>query len=476
MQVSGMLTCSILWAQDDPGCCDSPERPYPETGWCHTGSHRVTAELGSLSHGMWHPGDPARPLPPAKSIRIAAGTQRRSTEAGSPRTPHRAPAAMRCARCGTAAAGGAPGYISRHVVAAPPFRRPAPAHARGKLPPAPRPRHRAGQPRSPPPPLRSPGTAPGGPALPLLRESNRCGTAPHPAAAIPTPGPLPVPITVPPPRSAPPPPPAPRLPPARPPPPAPQQPERRAGTTPRSHRGSPAATGPNQATDAGGARPYRAHAAARPFPPHRVGPRRRRRAAPGQQPVPIPVNARPSAQCHRRCCRVNESLEVGGGWHRLSPPPPRSASRRLRAPQRFAPVPAPGAAGALGTHKHECTPMHNNAHTCRSMHTRAHAAHRLVGPTQAHARKRGHVWATQAQASSDGACTHMHLFTPSSSTAQHGTQAMLHTVCTCMDPTLPGHGTMMAPGNGCGAGRDVCKQRDRGTDVCAHTCVHVSPL
>lgn len=105
--------------------------------------------------------------------------------------------AMRPVRHGDG--GGGPGYISRHVVAAPPFRRPAPAHARGKLPPAPRPRHRAGPPRSPPPPPRSPGTAPGGPAPPLLRESNRCRTAPHPTAAIPTPGPLPVPITAPPP-------------------------------------------------------------------------------------------------------------------------------------------------------------------------------------------------------------------------------------------------------------------------------------
>lgn len=181
-----------------------------------------------------------------------------------------------------------------------------------------------------------------------------------------------------------------------------------------------------------------------------MSPRRRRRAAPGPPPVPIPVSARPRARCHRRCCRVNESLEVGGGWHRLSPPPPRSASRRLRAPQRFAPVPAPGAAGAPGAHKYACTPMHNNAHTCRSMHTHAHAAHRLVGPTQAHARKRGHVWATQAQAASDGACTRMHVFTPSS-TAQHGALGMLHTVRTCTDPTLPEHGTTMAPGNGRGS-------------------------
>lgn len=384
------------------------------------------------------------------SIPIAAGTQRRRTEAGSPRTPHRAPAAMRCARCGTATAGGGPGYISRHVVAAPPFRRPAPAHARGKLPPAPRPRHRAGPPRSPPPPPRSPGTAPGGPVPPLLRRATDAG-----------PPRIPLPLSRrrgrsryrsrrPHRRWTPPPPPAPPLPPARPPPPAPQTPEPRVGAIPSSHRGSPAATGPNRATDAGGARPYRAHAAARPLPPHRVSPRRRRRVAPGPPPVPIPVSARPRARCHRRCCRVNESLEVGGGWHRLSPPPPRSASRRLRAPQRFAPVPAPGAAGAPGAHKYACTPMHNNAHTCRSMHAHAHAAHRLVGPTQAHARKRGHVWATQAQAASDGACTRMHVFTPSS-TAQHGALGMLHTVRTCTDPTLPGHGTTMAPGNGCGS-------------------------
>lgn len=379
------------------------------------------------------------------SIPIAAGTQRRSTEAGSPRTPHRAPAAMRHGD-----GGGGPGYISRHVVAAPPFRRPAPAHARGKLPPAPRPRHRAGPPRSPPPPPgpRAPrrvaprrpcsgrATDAGPPRipLPLSRRRGRSryrSRRPHR-------------------RWAPPPPPAPPLPPARPPLPAPQSPEPRAGAIPSSHRGSPAATGPNRATDAGGARPYRAHAAARPLPPHRVSPRRRRRAAPGPPPVPIPVSARPRARCHRRCCRVNESLEVGGGWHRLSPPPPRSASRRLRAPQRFAPVPAPGAAGAPGAHKYACTPMHNNAHTCRSMHTHAHAAHRLVGPTQAHARKRGHVWATQAQAASDGACTCMHVFTPSS-TAQHGALGMLHTVRTCTDPTLPEHGTTMAPGNGRGS-------------------------
>lgn len=450
MQVSGMPTCSILWARGESGCCDSPERPYPETGRCHTGSRRVTAEPGSLSQGMWHPGDPARPLPPAKPSPPAASPSLPGPNGGAQRPARRAPRIEPRPRCGTATAGGGPvtsaatWWLLRRS-AAPPrhmpvenYRQPpGPATGPGRLAPRrPPPGPRAPRRVAPRRPCSGRATDAGPPRipLPLSRRRGRSryrSRRPHR-------------------RWAPPPPPAPPLPPARPPLPAPQSPEPRAGAIPSSHRGSPAATGPNRATDAGGARPYRAHAAARPLPPHRVSPRRRRRAAPGPPPVPIPVSARPRARCHRRCCRVNESLEVGGGWHRLSPPPPRSASRRLRAPQRFAPVPAPGAAGAPGAHKYACTPMHNNAHTCRSMHTHAHAAHRLVGPTQAHARKRGHVWATQAQAASDGACTRMHVFTPSS-TAQHGALGMLHTVRTCTDPTLPGHGTTMAPGNGRGS-------------------------
>lgn len=85
------------------------------------------------------------------------------------------------------------------------LRRPAPAHARGKLPPTPPARHRTGPPRCPAPcrgaaamvPLCAP--RPRAPPAPR-RESNRCGTAPHPAIPLfrsrhhPDGWPLPVPL------------------------------------------------------------------------------------------------------------------------------------------------------------------------------------------------------------------------------------------------------------------------------------------
>ena len=169
MQVSGMPTCSILWARGESGCCDSPERPYPETGRCHTGSRRVTAEPGSLSQGMWHPGDPARPLPPAKPSPPAASPSLPGPNGGAQRPARRAPRIEPRPRCGTATAGGGPvtsaatWWLLRRS-AAPPrhmpvenYRQPpGPATGPGRLapprPPPPPPGHRAGWPRAAPAP------------------------------------------------------------------------------------------------------------------------------------------------------------------------------------------------------------------------------------------------------------------------------------------------------------------------------------
>lgn len=99
----------------------------------------------------------------------------------------RLPPAAAAARCSTVAGG--PGYISRHVVAAPP---PRPGTCPWKItanPPGPSPS------RAAPVPGAVPGSGGGGPALraapprsagtaPPRRESNRCGTAPHPVIPL----------------------------------------------------------------------------------------------------------------------------------------------------------------------------------------------------------------------------------------------------------------------------------------------------
>lgn len=105
-------------------------------------------------------------------------------------------------------------------------------------------------------------------------------------------------------------------------------PVRHLPPTPRP--GAPAAAGrAGHPVPAEVCAPYRAHATAGPLPPRRVGPWGRRTASPDPLPVPMPCQARSR---RRRCCRVNESLEVGGGWRRLSPPAPRSALRAAALP------------------------------------------------------------------------------------------------------------------------------------------------
>lgn len=173
MQVSGMPTCSILWARGESGCCDSPERPYPETGRCHTGSRRVTAEPGSLSQGMWHPGDPARPLPPAKLSPPAASPSLPGPNGGVQRPARRAPRIEPRPRCDAPGAarrrrGGArlhqpprggcsavppprPGTCPWKITASPPAPPPGRAASLPAAPP-PVPGHRAGWPRAAPAP------------------------------------------------------------------------------------------------------------------------------------------------------------------------------------------------------------------------------------------------------------------------------------------------------------------------------------
>ena len=208
MQVSGMLTRSILWAQGDPGCCDSPERPYPETGWCHTGSHRVTAEPGSLSHGMWHPGDPARPLPPAKPFPTAAspsspgpngGVQRPARPAPliEPRPRCDAPGAARRRRRGGPVTSAATWWLLRRS-AAPPRHMPVENY---RQPPGPATGPGSPAPRRPPSSPRAPRrTAPRRPCsgratdagppripLPLSRRRGRSryrSGCPHPARPL----------------------------------------------------------------------------------------------------------------------------------------------------------------------------------------------------------------------------------------------------------------------------------------------------
>lgn len=131
-----------------------------------------------------------------------------------------------------------------------------------------------------------------------------------------------------------------------------------------------------------------------------------------------------------RCCRVNESLEVGGGWHRLSPPPPRSASRAAELPSaplryrhrgqrstRGTPVPAVRAAGGHAGHAgelaHACTHVHTSAHACARMYMRLHATHTHphTAHTHPHASARIHSYAHAATRLRTRAhtCTHTHM-------------------------------------------------------------------
>lgn len=217
------------------------------------------------------------------------------------------------------------------------LRRPAPAHARGKLPPTPPARHRAGPPRCPAP---SPGAAA---VVPHCAPRPRAPPAPRRRAARATDaGPPRIPLS----RSS-----------------APDtiltgarsrcrhlcpRPRRSGGPhCPRpllipaqqpTHSSSRPI--PTAATAAGRAghpvpaevrAPYRAHADARPLPPRRVGPRGRRSAAPSPVSVSVPVFQQ-ARNRRRRCCRVNESLEVGGGLA-----PPLAPAAVLRPPLRRAP-------------------------------------------------------------------------------------------------------------------------------------------
>lgn len=283
---------------------------------------------------------------------------------------------------GAARRRGGPGYISRHVVAAPP---PRPGTCPWKItasPPAPTPGRAAPVPGAPPGCSGGrPGSARRAPALPRYR-ADRAGRA---TDARPPRIPLPPPSR----RGA-----APGVVPGAVPGVAPARCRSRC---PRPRRpGAPRRPPPRQLSppltapvlprlpaEPGTRCRRRCVPLTVPMPP--PGPWRRAESARGgAAPDPLLVSVPVLCQARsrrRRWCRVNESLEVGGGWRRLSPPPPRSAPRAATLPSaplryphphrgRRAPAGTGGVCGgAHGTRGHAWYTGHAHGHT------RARCAH-----------------------------------------------------------------------------------------------------
>lgn len=165
---------------------------------------------------------------------------------------------------------------------------------------------------------------------------------------------------------------------------------------------------------------------------------------------------------------------VGAGTasrpRRRAPPPGASAlpSGLLRYRHRG----QRGHRARINTRARPCTTMHIRVEACTRMHMQptgswaprrlTHANVGMCGPHRRRQPQMGHAHACM--------CSHP--------AARHSTE---HWECCtqCAHARIP-HCQGTAPqwhlGTAVGAGRDVCKRCDHATDVCAHACVHMSPL